>query len=95
MGSRVWQETPTEGQRTYRPKHCEYNNKDADNCPKTLNNKNHQALSQKFWPLIASRSFQCRWGRSKQDSQSHVLRCDGHCPLRVFAAELDNQLTSL
>ena len=38
-GSRVWQ-TPEEGQRTYRPKHCGNNNKDEDNSPKTLNDKN-------------------------------------------------------
>ena len=28
VGSRVWQETPEEGQMTYRLKRCEYNNKD-------------------------------------------------------------------
>ena len=27
---------------------CGTNNKDEDNCPKTLNDKNHQASSQKF-----------------------------------------------
>ena len=37
-GSRV-QQTPEEGQRTYRPKCCG-NNKDEDNCPKILNDKN-------------------------------------------------------
>ena len=30
----------------------ENNNKDEDNSPKTLNDKNHQASSQKFWQLI-------------------------------------------
>ena len=45
VGSRVPQ-TPEEGQRTYRPKRCE--NKDEDNSRKTLNDKNHQASSQKF-----------------------------------------------
>ena len=39
VGSRVWQ-TPVEDRRTYRPKHCGNNNKDEDNCPKTLNDKN-------------------------------------------------------
>ena len=34
--------------RTYRPKSCGNNIKDEDNCPKTLNDKNHQASSQKF-----------------------------------------------
>ena len=43
-------QTP-EGQRTYRPKRCGNNNKDEDNSPKTLNNKNHQASSQKFRQL--------------------------------------------
>ena len=45
-GSRVRQ-TPEEGQRTYRPKPCGNNNKDEDNSPKTLNDKNHQASSEK------------------------------------------------
>ena len=53
-GSQVWQ-TPEEGQRTYQPKHCGNNNKDEDNCLKTLNDKNHQASSQKFrQPLLSS-----------------------------------------
>ena len=46
-GSRV-QQTPEEGWRTYRPKRCGNNNKDEDNSPKILNDKNHQASSQKF-----------------------------------------------
>ena len=46
-GSRVRQ-TPEEGQRTYRPKRCENSNKDEDNSPKNLNDKNQQASSQKF-----------------------------------------------
>ena len=37
-GSRVWQ-TPEEGRRTNRPKHCGNNNKDEDNSPKTLYDK--------------------------------------------------------
>ena len=40
VGSRVWQETPEEGQWTYRLKGCEYNNKDKDNSLKILNDKN-------------------------------------------------------
>ena len=51
-GSRVRQ-TPEEGRRTYRPKRCGNNNKDEDNSPKTLNDKNHQASSQKFRQLIS------------------------------------------
>ena len=39
VGSRVRQ-TPEEGRRTYRRKRCGINNKDEDNSPKTLNDKN-------------------------------------------------------
>ena len=49
-GSRVRQ-THEEGRRTYQPKRCENNNKDEDNSPKTLDDKNHQASSQKFSQL--------------------------------------------
>ena len=53
VGSRVRQVTPEEGRRTHQPKRCEYNNKDEDNSQKTLNDKNHHALSQKFrQPLL-------------------------------------------
>ena len=45
--SRV-QQTLEEGRRTYRPKRCGNDNKDEDNSPKTLNDKNQQASSQKF-----------------------------------------------
>ena len=38
VGFRVRQ-IPEEGQRTYRPKRHEYNNKDEDNSPKTLNDE--------------------------------------------------------
>ena len=41
-------QTPEEGRRTYRPKRCGNNYKDEDNSLKTLNDKNHQASSQKF-----------------------------------------------
>ena len=51
-GSRV-QQIPEEGRRIYRPKHCGNNNKDENNSPKTLNDKNQQASSQKFRQLIA------------------------------------------
>ena len=43
---------PEEDQRTYRPKRYGNNNKDEVNSPKTLNDKYHQALSQKFRQLI-------------------------------------------
>ena len=49
-GSRVRQ-TPEEGWRIYRPKRCRNNNKDEDNSPKTLKDKNQQASSQKFRQL--------------------------------------------
>ena len=49
-GSQVRQ-TPEEGQRTYRLKRCGNNNKDEDNSPKNFNDKNQQALSQKFRQL--------------------------------------------
>ena len=38
-------QTPEKGRRTYRPKRCG-NNKDDDNSPKTLNEKNDQASSE-------------------------------------------------
>ena len=47
VGSQV-RKTPEEGRRTYRPKSCGNNNKDKDNSPKTLKNKNHQVLFQKI-----------------------------------------------
>ena len=50
-GSR-FRQTPEECRRTYRPKRCENNNKDEDNSPKNLNDKNQQASSQKFRQLI-------------------------------------------
>ena len=45
-------QTPEESRRMYRPKRSENNNKDEDNSPKTLNDKNNQASSQKFWQLV-------------------------------------------
>ena len=50
VGSRV-QQTPEDSLTTYRPKRCGNNNKDEDNSPKSLNDKNHQASSQKFRQL--------------------------------------------
>ena len=37
VDSWVWHETPEEGRRTYRPKRCEYNNKDEVDGPNILN----------------------------------------------------------
>ena len=42
--------------RIYRPKRCGNNNKDEDYSPKTLNDKNQQASSQKFRHLIYFKS---------------------------------------
>ncbi len=42
VGSRVRQ-TPEESRRTYWPKRSENSNKDDDNSPKTLNDKNNQS----------------------------------------------------
>ena len=70
VGSRVRQ-TPEEGCRTYWLKHCGNNNKDKDNSLKTLNDKNHRALSQKFRQLIALLTFY--WKRiCIQKSQNEI-----------------------
>ena len=52
VDSRVWQETPEEGWRIHRLKHCEYNNKDEDNSLNTVNDKNYQASSKKFRQIL-------------------------------------------
>ena len=46
-----FRQTPEEGRRTYRPKRCGNNNKNEDNSPKTLKDKNHPASSLKFRQL--------------------------------------------
>ena len=51
VGSRVRQ-TLGEGRRTYRPKCYGNNNKDEDNRPKTLNDKNHETSAKKFRQLV-------------------------------------------
>ena len=50
--------------RTYLPKHGGNNNEDEDNSLKTVNDKNHQASSQKFRQLIKF-SFFCGSGIQK------------------------------
>ena len=47
-GSQVRQ-TPEEGRRTYRPKRYGNNNKDEDNSPKSLNDKNQSFLCEFVW----------------------------------------------
>ena len=59
-GSRVRQ-TPEEGRRTYRPKRCGNNNKDEDNRPKNLIDKNQQASTQKFRRHVLDIK-ECTWG---------------------------------
>ena len=49
-GSHVRQ--TAEGRRTYQPKRCGNNNKDEDNSPNNLNDKNQQTSSQKFRKLV-------------------------------------------
>ena len=46
----VWDSawTPEKGQRTYRPKHCDYNNEDEINSPNVLIDNNYLVSSQKF-----------------------------------------------
>ena len=51
VGSRVRQR-PEEGWEIYQLKRCRNNNKDEDNSPKILNDKIHQASSQKFRQLV-------------------------------------------
>ena len=50
-------QTPEEGRRTYQLKYCGNNNEDEDNSLKTLNDKNHQASSQKFRQLTVWKKF--------------------------------------
>ena len=49
VGSRVRQ-TPEEGRWTYRPRRCGNNNKDEENSPKTLNDKNITSVSGFLYP---------------------------------------------
>ena len=37
-----------EGRRAHQPKHCKHNNEGEGNSSNILNDKNHQALSQKY-----------------------------------------------
>ena len=52
VGSWVWDDTPEESQRAYRPKCCEYNNADEDNSLNILSGKNYQASAPKFRQII-------------------------------------------
>ena len=69
-GSGVRQ-THEEGWRTYRPKPCGNNNKDEDNSPKTLNDKNYHASSQKFRQLI----FNIHWATHPEGDPNETQKC--------------------
>ena len=45
-GGSLVRQTPEEGRRTYQPKRCGNNNKNEDNSPKNLNDKNHLVYIQ-------------------------------------------------
>ena len=73
--SRVWQ-THEEGRRTYQLKRCGNNNKDEDNSPKTLNDKNQQALFQKFRQLLFICEYMYLWEgvlKSPQSNQERMI----------------------
>ena len=67
-------DTPEEGRKTYRPKRC-VKNKDEDNSPKTHNDKNQHASSQKFRHLISFLS-------------SFVIQICFHFDLKLFISIL-------
>ena len=70
VGSRVPQ-TPEEGRRTYRPKRCGDNNRDEDNSPKTLNDKNKVFQSNTGLPCsVVANELDCDMVVSEFDLQS-------------------------
>ena len=69
------------GQRTYRPKRCGNINKDEDNSPKTLNDKNHQASSQKFRQPYG-------WGSWKLDLFQDPLTIPSTLPSAMTAKKI-------
>ena len=56
VGSRIRNKTPKEGPRTHRPKRCEYNKEDEDNCANTLSDTNFLASLRKSFIF---KSFLC------------------------------------
>ena len=52
VGTRVQNEAPEKGRKTYRPKRCEYNNENGNNNLRILSDKNYQTSSQKFTHII-------------------------------------------
>ena len=49
----VRHETSERGRRTYRPKSCEYNNKDEVNSPNIFSENTYQASSKKFGQIMS------------------------------------------
>ena len=68
------QQTPEEGRRTYRPKRCGNNNKNENNSPKNLNDKNQQASSQKFRQLTDMSISYCYIFTSKENMLTKLKR---------------------
>ena len=84
VGSQVWQEIPEEGWRTHQQKHCEYYNKDEDNCPKPLNNKNHQPLSLKFRQVTKIRFIENRRQIKSKESMQAVPKQTNEAMQKYF-----------
>ena len=76
--------TPEEGRMTYRPKRCGNDNKDEDNSPKILNDKNHQASSQKFRQQtpeegrMTYRPKRCGNNNKDEDNSPKILNDKNH-----------------
>ena len=89
VGSRIRQ-TAVKTRGTYRPKCCGNNNKDEDNSPKTLNDKNHRASSQKFrhqTPEEGRRTYRPkRCGNKKRD--------EDNCPKPLMIKIIKPHLTT-
>ena len=54
VDSRLWHETPEEPRKTYRPKRCEYYNKDEVNSPNILSNNFLKSAISKIKQIIVS-----------------------------------------
>ena len=61
VGSWV-QQTPEESQRTYQLKHCENNNKNEDNIPKTLyDKKSNRSIGKLLDRSVLAMTLNCVW----------------------------------
>ena len=76
---RVRQETPEEGQKTYRLTRCEYSNEDEDDSPRTLNDKNYQASSHKFRQLTYSTHIYICVIQSSSNELSNLVSVNPKC----------------